>query len=161
MCRSRREATHRLPVSSNLAWPHRKPWCHLYKGGSLPPQLLIHVDTKMVNLFGQCIQTKQTKSRVTVWQNDRVSPLKSVMSVRCRDHLLQAEVRGYVCFLPLLLAFIKTLHLLFGSFLVFFSPLFCSQFRDALQDKTAFQFRNAPKLFVCLRVCFNTMYEHW
>lgn len=63
--------------------------------------------------------------------------------------------------LHVLLAFNKTLHLLFGSFPSFFSPQFCSQFRDALQDKTAFQFRKAPKLFVCLLVCFNRMYEHW
>lgn len=92
----------------------------LYKGGSLPPQLLIQVDTKMVNLSGQCIQTEQTKFRVMVWQNDGINPVKSAMSVRCHDHLLHTEVRGYLCFLPLLLAFNKTLYLLFGSFLSFF-----------------------------------------
>lgn len=42
------------------------------------------------------------------------------MSVRCHCHLLHAEVWGYLCFLPLLLAVNKTLHLLFESFLSFF-----------------------------------------
>lgn len=114
----------------------------------MPPQLLIQVETKMVNLLGQCIQMKQTKSRVMVGQNDRVSPLKSAVAVRCHLHLLHAEVRGYMSYLPLTKLSICSLE------------VFCLSSAHNSEMNSAFQFRNAPKLFVCLLVCFNRMYEH-
>lgn len=81
------------------------------------------------------------------------------MSVKCYHLLppvLGALYASCLCHLPL-----TKYCLLFGNFLSFFlsfSFLFCPEFRDALQDKTV-QYKNAPKLFVCLCVlteCINT-----
>lgn len=84
-----------------------------------------------------------------VGQNDCVSPLKSAVAVRCHLHLLHAEVGGYMCYLPLTKLSICS------------SEVFCLFSAHNSEMNSAFQFRNAPKLFVCLLVCFNRMYEHW
>lgn len=102
---------------------------------------------------------KANKIQGQVCQKDCVSPLKSVMSVRCHCHLLHTEVRGYLCFLPLLLAFNKTLHLLSGSFLPFF--LLYSAHNSAMLFKIKQPFSSEMLqsfLFVCmfaLAQCMN------
>lgn len=113
----------------------------------MPPQLLIQVDTKMVNLFGQCVQIKQTNSRVVVWQNDGASPLKGVRKPG-------VTYASCLCFLPL-----TQLSICFSEVFCLFSLLYSAHNSEMLFTiKQPFSSETLQSfLFVCVFVLTQCM----